>query len=135
MIFILFCLDIFINNFTIYTSFFFIIYLYNKTYRYYLYVGLILDLIILDTYFINVIILSIVYLMNILLKDLNKYNFYNFLFITIYDYLIYIIASNLIELNNLNYVFLSIGSNLIINLVFYILSYKLIIKKIKINNK
>lgn len=131
MIFILFFLDILINNVTIYTSFFFIIYLYNKTYKFYLYVGLILDLIIFDTLFINIIILSIIYLMNKLLKDLNKYNFYNFLFITIYDYLLYIIISNLISWNNLNYVFLSIGSNLIINLIFYILSYKLIIKNLK----
>ena len=130
MIFILLILDILINNYTIYTSFFFIVYLYNKPYKCYLYTGLILDLIIFDTSFYNIIILSGIYLMNKLLSSLNKDNFYNFIFITIYDYLLYIIFSNLIVLNNLNYIFLSIGSNLIINIIFYILSYRLINKRI-----
>lgn len=130
MIYLLLILDILINNYTIYTSFFFIIYLYNKPYKFYLYTGLILDLIIFDTLFYNIVILSGIYLMNKLLKELNKDNFYNFLFITIYDYLLYIIFSNLIVLNNLNYIFISIGSNLLINIIFYILSYRLIKQKI-----
>jgi len=130
MIYLLLMLDILINNYTIYTSFFFIIYLYNKPYKFYLYTGLILDLIIFDTLFYNIVILSGIYLMNKLLKELNKDNFYNFLFITMYDYLLYIIFSNLIVLNNLNYIFISIGSNLLINIIFYILSYRLIKQKI-----
>ena len=54
MIYIL--LDILINNFTKYISFFFIVYLYNKTYKYYLYIALILDFIIFDTFFYNTFI-------------------------------------------------------------------------------
>ena len=76
MIYVLLLLDILINNYTIYTSFFFIIYLYNKSYKYYLFTGLVLDLLIFNTYFYNIIILSIIFLLNKLLKDLNKDNIY-----------------------------------------------------------
>jgi len=130
MIYLLIILDILINNFTKYTSYFFIIYLYNKPYKYYVLVGLILDFIIFNTYFYNLIILTIIYLLDKLLKDLNKNNFYNFIFIAIYNYLLFIILSNLIVFNNLEYIFLSIGSNLVINIIFYVLSYRIYLKRI-----
>lgn len=130
MIYLLIILDVLINNFTKYTSYFFIVYLYNKPYKYYVLVGLILDFIIFNTYFYNLIILTIIYLLDKLLKDLNQNNFYNFVFITIYNYLLFIILSNLIVFNNLEYIFLSIGSNLIINIIFYVLSYRIYLKRI-----
>lgn len=130
MIFLLFILDIIINNFTKYTTFFFIIYLYKKSYKYYFYAGLFLDFIIFDTYFHNIFILSVIYLMNKLLKDLNKNNFYNYVFINIYNYLLYIILSNLIVFNSISNTFISIGTNILINTIFYILSYRLVEKKI-----
>lgn len=69
-------------------------------------------------------------MLNKLLKELNKNNFYNYIFICMYDYLLYIIMSNLIVFNNLDYIFISIGSNLIINIIFYILSYRIVSKNL-----
>ncbi len=126
MIYLLLLLDILINNYTIYTSYFFIIYLYNKTYKYYLLTGLILDLIIFKTYYIHIIILSIMYFCNQIFKDLNKNNLLNFIFFTIYNYIIFIILTNLFNLNNIEYILILIGSNLFINIIFYILSFSLV---------
>lgn len=130
MIYWLLLIDIIVGNYTKYTSYFFISYLYNKSYKHYLLVGLILDYIIFNTYFYNIIILTAMYFLNKLLNDLNKDNFYNYIFINMYNYLLYIVLSNLLLFNNLDYIFISIGSNLIINIIFYILSYRLINKEI-----
>lgn len=125
MIFLLTFLDILINNYTRYTSFFFIIYLYNKSYKYYLITALILDFIIFDTYFYNLIILSTIYLFNKIFKSLNKNNFFNYVFINIFNFIIYIIISNLFMYNSIENILISIGNYLIINILFYILSYRL----------
>ncbi len=125
MIYFLILFDILINNYSRYTSFFFIIYLYNKNYKYYLITGLILDFIIFKTYYINIIILSIIYLLNMLFNSLNKNNIYNYVFINIFNYMMYIILSNLTIYNNLNNILLILGNNLSINIIFYILSYSL----------
>jgi len=130
MIFLWLIIDILINNYTKFTSFFFIICLYNKSYKHYLYIGIILDFIIINTYFYNIIILTLIYLMNKPLKELNMNNIWNYIFVNIYNYLLYIIFSNLFVYNNLNHIFLSIGNNLIINIIFYILSFR-----IYLNNK
>ncbi len=125
MIFLLILLDVLINNYTSYTSFFFIIYLYNKPYKYYLITGLILDYIVFNTYFYNIIILSLMYFLNKFFQDLNKNNFYNYLFITLFNYLTYIILSNIL-LHNITYILLNIGLNLFINILFYGLSFRII---------
>lgn len=129
MIYLLLLLDVIIGNYTKYTSYFFIIYIYNKPYKYYLLVGLILDFIIFNTYFYNIIILTIIYLLNRLLKELNKENVFNFIFICMYNYLLYIMLSNIFVFNNLDNIFVSIGNNLLTNIVFYIFSYRLINRK------
>lgn len=117
-------IDILVSNYTKYSSYFFIRYLYNKSYKYYLCVGLILDCIILNTYFYNIIILTIMFLLNKILKDLNKANFYNYIFINVFNYILYIILSNLIVFNNIENILICIGNNLIINIIFYVLSYR-----------
>ncbi len=119
-------LDILINNYTPYTSFFFILFLYNKTYKYYLITGLFLDLVIFNTHFYNLIILTIMYFSNKIMRELNKNNFGVFLFINAFNYLLFIILSNLLTFNNIPYILVSIGSNLVINLTFYILSFRLL---------
>ncbi len=119
-------LDILINNYTPYTSFFFILFLYNKTYKYYLITGLFLDLVIFNTHFYNLIILTIMYFSNKIMRELNKNNFGVFLFINTFNYLLFIILSNLLTFNNIPYILVSIGSNLVINLTFYILSFRLL---------
>ena len=124
MIYLLIFIDILLNNYSNFNTYFFIIYLYDKKYKYYLLTGLILDLIIFKNIY-NLIILTIIYFLNKLFKDLNKNNIYNYLFINSFNYLIYIILSNLLLFNNIKDILLSIGLNLIINLLFYLLSYNL----------
>ena len=97
-------LDILINNYTPYTSFFFILFLYNKTYKYYLITGLFLDLVIFNTHFYNLIILTIMYFSNKIMRELNKNNFGVFLFINTFNYLLFIILSNLLTFNNIPYI-------------------------------
>ena len=63
MIYFLLIFDILVNNYSQYTSYFFIINLYNKPYKDYLITALILDLIIFKSYY-NIIILSLMYLIN-----------------------------------------------------------------------
>lgn len=123
MIYILFLLDIILYNFTSYTTYFFIVYLYNKPYKYYLLCGLILDLVIFETMYLNIIILTIIYLLNKLFNDLNKHHFYNYVFINLFNYLAFIILSNII-FANFSIIFYKIGINLFVNLLFYILSYR-----------
>lgn len=125
MIYFLVFLDILINNLTKYNSYFFIIYLYNKTYKYYLLTGIILDFIVFETYFYNIIILSIIYFCNKMFKELNKENIYNYVFISIFNYILYIVLSNSLMNNNIHNILVIIGNNLFINLIFYVLSKRL----------
>ena len=124
MIYLLLLLDILINNFTNYTSYFFIIYLYNKKFKFYLLVGLILDLIILDTYFFTTIVLSLIFIINKLFNDLNKNNFYVYVFINLFNYILFIIFNNIIFFGSFSKILMSIGSGLFINILFYVLTYK-----------
>ncbi len=126
MIYFLLVLDILVNNFTKYTSYFFIIYLYQKPFKYYLLTGLILDFLIFNTMFLNTIILLIMYFLNYMFKDLNKANFGNYILITCFNYLMYIILTNLVMTKNLDYILIQIGLNLTINLIFYILSFRIV---------
>ena len=124
MIYLLVILDILLNNYSNFNTYFFIIYLYNKKYKYYLLTGLILDLIIFNNFY-NTIILSIIYLFNKVFKDLNKNNIYNYIYINSFNYLMYIILTNVFVLNSIKEILLSVGYNLLINAFFYVLSYNL----------
>ena len=125
MIYLLLLLDILVNNYTNYTSYFFIIYLYKKSYKHYLLTGLILDLIIFKSLFTNTIILSLIYLFNKVFKELNEYNIYNYIFVNVFNYISFIILSNIIFFTNINNVLIILGSNLLINIIFYLLSYRM----------
>ena len=127
MIYSFILLDVLINNYTKYTSYFFILYLYNKPYKYYLLTALILDLIIFKSFY-NIIILTIIYIINYIFKDLNKKNIYNYLFINIFNYIIYIILSNIFIWNSLQIILIKIGKNIFFNLIIFLLSYSLIRK-------
>ena len=126
MIYFLLIIDILINNYTKYTSFFFLIFLYNKPYKYYLITALILDFLIFNTYFQNSIILSILYFINTSFNDLNKNNIYSFLFISLFNYIFYIILANIFPFFDLKNILEVIGYNLIINMFFYYLAFPLI---------
>ena len=123
MIYILILLDVILNNYSNFNTYFFIIYLYNKKYRYYLITGLILDLIIFKGIY-NTIILSIIYIFNYIFKDLNKNNIYNYMLINTTDYLLYILLSNIFVMNNIRIIIFSIGYNSIINILFYYLYFR-----------
>lgn len=132
MIYLLITIDYIINNFSSYSSYFFIIYLYNKEYRYFLLTGLILDLLIFNSFLINTLILSLIYIINIIFKDLNKDNIYNYIFINLFNYIVYILLINLIYQTLFTNILVIIGANLLINLIFYILSFR--IKEVLIHN-
>lgn len=125
MIYLLLILDILINNYTKYTSYFFIVFLYNKSFKYYLLTGLILDFIIFNSFFLNTIILVLMYFANKIFKELNKNNIYNFIFINIFNYILFIMLSNIFLFNNYYDIFVTIGKNMILNLIFYLLNFKL----------
>ena len=125
MIFLLLFLDVILYNFTSYLSYFFIIYIYNKKYKYYLLTGLILDLIIFIKPLIVTLILSIIYLINYTFKTLNKNNVYNYIFINVFNYILFIILSNIILMHNFSNIFLNIGNSLFINIIFIILTFNL----------
>ena len=122
MIFILLIIDILINNYSKYTSFFFLVYLYHKPYKYYLLTALLLDLIIFNSFY-NIIILSIIYLLNKIFTNLNSQNIWVYLGINLFNYIVYIILSNLFMLNNIKVILFNIGFNLLLNIIFYLLMY------------
>ncbi len=123
MIYILIILDILITNYTRFNTYFFITFLYHKSYKYYLLTGLILDLLIFNTFY-NTITLTILYLVNKLFNYLNYQNFFSYLFVITINYVLYIIISNSLVFNNIQSIIFNIGYNLIINFIFYVLYYK-----------
>ena len=129
MIYFLIFLDIIINNYSPYTSFFFLTFLYKKSYKYYLLTALILDFIVFNTYYYNLIILTIMYFLNKIFTFLNLDNFYSYLFFFLFNYNAYIILSNLVALTSMRNLFISLGSNLLINMFFYLLCYNVLTKK------
>lgn len=124
MIYLGIILDILTFNYTSLKSFFFIRYLYNKGIIYYICSGVFLDIIIFQSYFINTIILIIIYFINKLFKYFNKSNLYIYLIINLFNIILFIILTNLCNLNSIKYTLILIGNSLIINILFLIISYK-----------
>lgn len=122
-------LDILVYNYTSYNSYFFLVYLYNKKYLQHLAIGLLLDFIIFDIYFINTSIISIIYLVNLFFQRYNMKNKYIYILVLLIDYIIFITLSNLLVLTNYNMIFYNIGINLLINIAFYLLSYKITVRE------
>ncbi len=129
MIYPLIILDILINNYSPYTSFFFLTFLYKKSYKYYFLTALILDFIVFNTYYYNLIILTIMYFLNKIFTFLNLDNIFSYLFFFLFNYNAYIILSNLMALTSMRSLFVSLGSNLLINMFFYLLCYNALTKE------
>ena len=129
---ILLVLDILIYNFTSYNSFFFLIslnFFTNKDYLKVILLGLTIDLILLNTPFINTIILFLLFLINkkfikLHNRSLIDYLYINLLNLGIYNLILIIINQNL---NLMNFLI-----SLIINILFYLLSYNLVKRYIKL---
>ena len=128
MIYFLILLDVLLNNFTNYTSYFFIIYLYKKGFSSYLLVGLIMDLILFNS-FICTIVLIIMYMLNKVFKELNKNNGFNYIFINLFNYNLFILLTNLFLSNSLFNTLILLGNNLFINILFYVLTARFYINK------
>lgn len=124
MIYLGIILDILTFNYASLKSFFFIRYLYNKSIIYYICSGVFLDIIIFQSYFINTIILIIIYFINKLFKYFNKSNYIIYLIINLFNIILFIILTNLCNLNSIKYTLILIGNSLIINILFLSISYK-----------
>ena len=124
MIYLSIILDILMYNYTSLKSFFFIRYLYNKSIIYYICSGIFLDIIIFHSFFINTIILLIIYFINKLFKYFNKSNYIIYLIINLFNIILFIILTNLCNLNSIKYTLILIGNSLIINILFLSISYK-----------
>ena len=124
MIYLSIILDVLTFNYTSLKSFFFIRYLYNKSIIYYICSGIFLDIIIFHSFFINTIILIIIYFINKLFKYFNKSNYIIYLIINLFNIILFIILTNLCNLNSIKYTLILIGNSLIINILFLSISYK-----------
>ena len=121
-------LDILIYNFTPYLSYFFFFIINNKSYIYNLSIALFLDALVLHMPFLNIIWLTLLFLLK---KYLFKFNYHNFLIFFIFNlstiFLYYLI-------NNFLFNIISIGNMinvLIINSIMIALSYKFNVTNIK----
>lgn len=94
-------------------------------------IALILDLIVLNTYFINTLVLTIVFTIYKNLK-ITTINFKNYLISLSIIYFIYLLFLGVINGYN-NYLLLFTAKNFIYNLIFYVLSYKMIKSHIKLS--
>lgn len=118
-------LDIFIYNYTKYKSYFFLVSLYKKNIIYYIGMGLILDFIVFNTFLLNSVIILIIYFINKFFSRYNIKNIYIYLLNLLVDYIVYISITNLVLNNALNIILVNIGKSLILNLLFYLLCFKL----------
>jgi len=122
---ILFFIDILIYNLTSFNTYLVLLNLLNKENKYKLIIiALILDLIIFNTYFKNIIIILILILINKYLLNYKK-TIVNYLNINILNYILFIILTNFI---NFNFSFTNISSiiidNFLINIILWLICYK-----------
>lgn len=87
--------------------------------------GLILDLIVFNTFLLNTIILIIIYFINKFFSRYNIKNIYIYLLNLLIDYIVYISLTNLILNNGLYIILVNIGKSLVLNILFYFLCFKL----------
>lgn len=131
MIWYLILLDILIYNYTNYKSFFFLVsvnLLKPNDYIKIALIGLFLDFIILNQFFINTISLLILFFLNKKVFPLKSRSFCYYLMSYIFNYLTYTLILSTYNQNfNLN----TFSISLVINLIFVILSYNLFKKDIK----
>jgi len=133
MIWLLLILDILIYNFTSYSSYFFIISicLCDKKDLYKLIlIGLFLDLIVFDKLFINTLIIWIIFLINKKFFKLKEKTLISFLLINNFNFLLYNIF---LAFLTVNFDVLNFFESLMINIIFYLLSYNLLKKHIKLS--
>ena len=114
-------IDIFMYNFTPYPSYFFLINLSDKDFLTNFCMALIIDLFLMHTFFLNTLIISLLYLIKKYGLHLNLNNFLTYVFYNLSNLEIYYLLLNLIFHKSLFNNFLLV---FVINLIFIIISYK-----------
>lgn len=114
-------LDILIYNYTPYFSYFFLLNLNTKSYIYNLALAILIDFLILHTWFYNIIFITIVYFFKKYFCKFNYHNFNTYFITNLLIILIYYFLSFLIFKYITIYSFLAV---LIINSIFIFICYK-----------
>ncbi len=133
MIFLI--LDFLLSYFCKTPTFFFLLnflLIKKNNYPKFLIILLVLDLLILNTYFLNTIICSLLFLLYKKLK-ITKINIKNYLLSLILIYLTFVPITGLINGYSINYIFPFLLKNWIINFIFYLICYKLEFKNIQLS--
>ena len=94
-------------------------------------ITLVLDLLILNSYFLNTIILMIIFLGYKKLHII-KVNLKNYIISLSLIFVLYLLAIGLLKHYSLNYLGIFIINNYIVNIILYLLCYKIIKKNIKL---
>ena len=130
-------LDILIYKFTPYESFLFLISLTlfdKKDYFKVIMLGIFIDFVVLNTFFINTIILLILFIFDKSILKIKNKMIKSYMVVNTLNYLIYSASLYLIfSQTNLKEFFLDLGYNYLFNLIFWLFSYNLLKKCIKIN--
>lgn len=133
MIFLLldFVLSFFSSAPTFFVLMSFLVFPKNKFFLF-LFIPLTLDLLILNTYFLNTILFTILFF---LVKHLHitKTNFFNYLFLISLLYFLYVFSLGFIQGFTFSYLFQFVLSNYFVNLVLYALCYKILLPYIKLS--
>lgn len=129
MIFLLLFLDILVGCFGKYFTYFVIVYVYNKPFKYYLLVGLLLDFILFNTYYVYVVIFSLIYLVSKLFDRFNKDKFIVYMVNILVNLLFFVVVSSVLFKNDFYRIFYIIKNGLVINIIFYIIYYFCFVNK------
>ncbi len=104
----------------------------KKQFFSFLLIPLVLDLFIVDTYFLNTILFAILFFVIKHLK-ITKTNFGHFLLLITFIYVFYIISLGMIQGFHVSYLMRFILENYWVNLIFYSLCYKMLFPYIKLS--
>ena len=98
----------------------------------FLLIPLVLDLFIVHTYFLNTILFVILFFIMKHLK-ITKTNFLRFLFLITFVYIFYVFSLGMIKGFSVSYLFKFMFQNYWVNLIFYVLCYKIFFSYIKLS--
>ena len=116
---------------TFFALFSILLYPKNKFF-FFLLIPLVLDLFIVDTYFLNTIIFTLLF-WGIKFLKITKNNFFHFLLLTTLVYGFYIFILGSIKGFSALYLVKFMGMNYFVNLIFYALCYKILRPYIKLS--
>ena len=133
MIFLLldFLLSFFSDTPTFFVLFNFILFSKRQFYSFLL-IPLVLDLFVVNTYFFNTVLFAILFFIIKHLK-ITKTNFIHFVLLITFAYVFYILGLGIIRGFSISYLIKFMLMNYWINLVFYVLCYKILLPYIKLS--